>query len=234
MDLIATIRVASRRLVEVAAPDPFAPVARYPGWTMLDLLVHTGSVHRRTMAVVRTLAQEKTDREFPPDEAPATVLPWFTAGAAEMADLLESTDPEVRVWGFGPEPSVGTWRVRMALETDVHRHDAEASLGVAVPLDADLAALGIDEFVSIWGGSLRGVDGAVITLQPTDHDRTWTLVGSDRGVVLGAASGGSIGVATASDLYLWMLGRPAIVGALDGADLTLWSDAFGALPDARR
>ena len=71
---------------------------------MLDLLVHTGSVHYRT---IETGAQQRVGRVFPPDEEPSTVVPWFREGAMRMADLLEATDPATVVWGFGDGWSVG-------------------------------------------------------------------------------------------------------------------------------
>lgn len=234
MDLVATIARAAHRIAEIARRNPAAPVTRYPGWTMLDLLVHTGSVHRRTIAVVRTGARHKVDRVFPLDESPATVLPWFEAGAAELVEVLQAADPAAPVWGFGPHPSVGGWILRMALETDVHRHDAEVSVGQAAPLDPDLACAGIEEFVAIWGGSLTGLGGASLTVRSIDRDRAWTLLGGEGGVGFGEATAAPVATGTASDLYLWMLGRPAIVGAVDGADLSSWDAAFRALPDARR
>ncbi|HWB72304.1 MAG TPA: hypothetical protein VG452_08795, partial [Egibacteraceae bacterium] len=44
----------------------------------------------------------------------------------------------------------GCWRRRMAHETAVHRWDAEAAAGRARPLDAELAADGIDEYFTVF------------------------------------------------------------------------------------
>jgi len=234
MDPVAIIRRASVRLADVAAADASVPVTRYPGWTMLDLVVHTGSVHRRTIATIETRAQERVGRVFPPDEEPATVLPWFGEGATRMADLLEATDPATRVWGFGDGWSVGSWRLRMALETDVHRWDAERSVGEPAPVDPALAAAGIGEFIALWGGVLEVPAGSVLGMRASDTDDTWTLTAGDGGVraIPGGDAAGVIG--PASDLYLWLSTRVPL-DALEHRPATrLWDVALRALPDAKR
>ncbi len=50
-DRLALIRDAGR-LGEVGSESPEAAVPRYPGWTVADLIAHTGRIHRRTIRVV--------------------------------------------------------------------------------------------------------------------------------------------------------------------------------------
>jgi len=237
-ELVAHIRADAEALAVAAVSDPGAAIVRYPGWTQLDLLIHTGSVHRRTTEIVRNRSLERLGRVFPPDEEWSTVLPWFRDGAAEMADLLEHTDPRTPVWAFGPDQSVGSWRVRMALETAVHRWDAERAVGDSAPIDARLAERGIDEFGVMWAASIptEGVAGS-LGLRAAGGDHGWTLEVADGTVRLrsGADAAADVTVAgTASNLYLWLLGREPLDVLEVTGDPTTWEGAIHALPDARR
>jgi len=236
-ELVAHIRADARALAAAASSDPGAAIVRYPGWTQLDLLVHTGSVHRRTIELVRTRSLERLGRVFPPDEEWSTVLPWFEEGALEMADLLEHTDPRTPVWAFGPDHSVGSWRVRMALETTVHRWDAERATGTPDPIDARLAERGISEFGMMWAGSIP-TDGLVgsLSLRGTDGEHGWVMdvVDGVARLASGPADAEVVVAGTASNLYLWLLGRvPLEVLEITG-DPAAWDLAIHALPDARR
>ncbi len=236
-ELVAHIRADAEMLAAAAASNPAAGIVRYPGWTQLDLLVHTGSVHRRTSEIIRARSQERLGRVFPPDEEWDTVMPWFREGAAEMAGILEHTDPRTPVWAFGRDHSVGAWRVRMALETAVHRWDAQRALGSPDPLDARLAERGIGEFGTMWAGSIAtdGVAGR-LGLRATDVGAAWVLEAADGAARLhtGAGDTGPAVAGAASDVYLWLLGRVPIDELQVTGDPASWERAIHALPDARR
>ncbi|WKZ81989.1 MAG: maleylpyruvate isomerase family mycothiol-dependent enzyme [Acidimicrobiia bacterium] len=238
MDLLAVIRTASGRLAGAAASRPGASVPRYPGWTLLDLLIHTGSAHRRATKVVATTAQEKVEREFPPDEVPEVVLPWFTEGVASMVEALERADPISEVWGFGPRPTVASWILRMALETEVHRWDAECAMGSSSPIPAWLAAAGIEELLALWGGVMPLEQAPSLELVLTDLGESWTLSAGEVGARLAPGSPSEPGDAVegdASEIYLWLMGRRDLAGLVcHGSGAVVWDAAFRALPDARR
>jgi uncharacterized protein (TIGR03083 family) len=236
VDLIAAIRDGAERLAASAGGSPQTPVKRYPDWTMNDLLVHTGTVLRRTTEVVVTQAQERPQRVFPEDESPGPVLTWFRQGAMEMADVLASADPELRVWGFGPDPSVGSWITRMALEINIHAHDAEDSLGDPLPLQPELAAIGIDEFVATWGPHLELEGGGALAMVPTDWKARWPLQAGEDGVAVAPRlpEGAASAAATTSDLLLWMLARVGTDQLDVTGDVTGWDELFRSLPDAKR
>ncbi|HSM00843.1 MAG TPA: maleylpyruvate isomerase family mycothiol-dependent enzyme [Acidimicrobiia bacterium] len=234
-DLIRVIRSEAGALADAAERDLAASIARYDGWTELDLLVHTGSVHRRTTETIRTAALDRVRRSFPPDEEPSTVLPWFRDGAEEMADALESADPGLRVWGFGPTPGVHSWTLRMALETTVHRWDAQEPFGSPDPIESDLAVKGIDEFAALWSGtiSVPGDTGA-LCLRATDTGDTWLLSPAEVGVSFARGEADERVSGEAGVLYRWLLGRADIVDLDASADPSPWDQALHALPDARR
>jgi len=234
-DTIAVIRAEAARLAQVARSEPHAPIPRYAGWSMTDLIGHTGSVHQRTIHIATTLPTENPGREPAPPLDPPELIDWFEAGANEMADLLADGDPSQAVWGFGPDPTIGFWTTRMALETAVHRIDAEEAVGMDDDLDQHLSALGIDEFGIMWLAGLpvpENASGGYVALEPTDLDVRWVISAGESFSISrdsdtpAQASFSDI----ASDLYLFLLGRiphhrltatgdpgavQAFVGALD-------------------
>ena len=119
----------------------------------------------------------------------------------------------------------------MALETDVHRWDAERSVGDPAPIDPALAVAGIGEFIALWGGVLAVPARSVLGMRANDTGDTWILT-SDEGRVR-AVSGGGCRV-TAPDLYLWFSAR-APLDALEHFPAALpWDEALRRLPDAKR
>lgn len=234
-DLVDHIRSDAAALARAAEVSPRAGIVRYDGWTQLDLLVHTGSVHRRTLEVVRSRSLERMARVFPPDDEWDTVLPWFREGAALMADVLEHTDPRTPVWAFGPDPCVGSWRVRMALETTVHRWDAQRAVGSPDPLDPVLATRGIDEFGVLWARALPsgGLDHD-LGLRAADTGRTWALAVVEGTARLGPGDADAAVSGSASDLYLWLLGRVPRDDLVVSGDAGPWERAIRSLPNASR
>jgi len=124
-----------------------APVPSCPGWTMVDLVGHLGSVHRWAAEVVRT--REVAERPGAPVD-PGALASWFAAGAEELLATLRATEPGQPCWGFGPPPRlVDFWPRRQALETAVHRWDAQGCAGQASAIAPDLAQDGVDEVVAV-------------------------------------------------------------------------------------
>lgn len=238
----AVIRREGAALLAAARRDLTASIPRYAAWTMTDLVAHTGSVHRRTSWIVRELRTEPTDRVYPPSEDGAVLLPWFEQGVSEMADLLEEADPAVPVWGFGPSPTIGFWQRRMALETAIHRWDAQSAFGRPRPLEPALAAEGIDEYavmhVPHMGKAPAPRPAASLTLHAPDAAASWRVRFTDPGVSMTRGSGGDATLTgSASDLYLELMGRePDLASSAEGDPVVLaaWRDAVAALPDATR
>lgn len=175
---VAAVATESARLLAAALRAPDAQVPACPGWSMRDLLVHTGDVHRHKTAV---LLHGGTGPP-PPELRPTPAAPgggvdqaagWFLRGADALCRVLADLDPATPVWSWGPDQRVAFWSRRMAQETLVHRWDAEeaarllaaggvtgearsadpspeqAAAGIG-PVDPDLAADGIDEHLRVW------------------------------------------------------------------------------------
>ncbi|GAB1692071.1 maleylpyruvate isomerase family mycothiol-dependent enzyme [Krasilnikovia sp. M28-CT-15] len=166
--------------------DPAAPVPGCPGWTLADLLRHTGNLQRWFTVLLRDLAPQRPARpEIDPDlpADPARYPHWLAEGAAAAVAVLRDTDPDAPMWAWGPDQHARFWARRMLLETLVHRVDAERAVGLPTDIDPVLAADGVDEFLTNLPyatpfaphvAGLRGAD-EVIRFECTDLDRRWTV-----------------------------------------------------------
>jgi uncharacterized protein (TIGR03083 family) len=143
-DHLAHLRAdADAVLAVLSVTDGSEPVAACPGWTLHDLVEHLGGVHRWARDIVvtgRPGAEPKADGEL------AT---WFRDGAAALIDALADADPAAATWSFTTDRTVGFWRRRQALETAVHRWDAQSAAGEPEPIDPWLAADGVAEVADL-------------------------------------------------------------------------------------
>src|SRR5205814_4624190 len=140
-----------------------APIRGCPGWTMARLVGHVGQVHQWAGEMVRTRSTEQLDfRSLSEPPEGDGLVPWFTEGVERVAASLEAAGVDVPVWNWGDAPKTSAfWFRRMAEETSVHRWDAEDAIGQAAPIDAGLAAEGIDELLPVLGRRIK-------VLQPFD------------------------------------------------------------------
>jgi uncharacterized protein (TIGR03083 family) len=185
-------RNAARLAGLLAANDPGTPVPSCPGWDLRRLGEHVGRVHGWASGA---LAGDP-DRELP--EAPADaggLAIWYAGLAAELQTALRGADPDAPAWTFDSDGgTAGFWHRRMALETAVHLWDAEDALGTPGPVDAGLAADGVDEVVRMFfprqvrlarAEPLRRALAVEVTTAASAEDlvagqpgsRTWVLAG---------------------------------------------------------
>ena len=233
---LAALRRDGDALLHAAGRDLSASVPSCPGWSTLDLLEHLGRVYRFAARQVRS------EEPLPPDDtelAPQAV-PAATADAlAELLLVLNETDPQAPAWNWDRDaPAVAAyWPRRMAVETAVHRWDAESATGTPAPIDAGLACDGVDEFLTRFLPRRRGrsKDGTVGTVHlhatdaPQREPSEWT-------VDLGPA--GATGIryvhqkadaalrGPAADLLLALWGRPAELERF--GDATIASTVLGS------
>ena len=200
-------------LAQLACRVPLdAGVPSCPEWSLGDLLRHVGTIHRWATEVVRTGAAHDEPPGSGPDAADELAA-WLRSGAAELVKVLDATDPVRECWTLGfPPGRAGFWRVRQALETSLHRWDAQQAAGEPWALPTDLSAVGIDEVLDFFlprQVALGRIEplGPAIELVATDLPRTWTLPPDRPGEPAHAQLRGS-----ASDLYLWLWGRPPAGG----------------------
>jgi uncharacterized protein (TIGR03083 family) len=215
LDYLAAVRADSAALARAARVGLEAPVPACPGWSVADLVLHTGYVQRHKATVVRErLRRPPRATDFPAAPSPDRLIEWFEEGAADLTATLEGTDPATPVWTFHePDQTAGFWRRRMAHETAVHRADAESAHGEIAPVvPAALASDGVDEVLWTMLSRLRKArpgNGETVHLHCTDTEGEWLLtLQPDRVDVRdGHAKADCAARGAASDLLLFVWGR---------------------------
>lgn len=211
------------RLLEAAAHSGLdADVPCCPGWLVRDVVEHTGIVHRHKTSIVRGRLLENPD---PVDAPTSDVVSWYRSGLDELLETLRAANPTEHVFTwYPPDQSVGFWYRRMAHETLIHRVDAEQGLGAVSPIDAELAADGIDEVLTVyvggyppWGAFDPSAD--VARIECVDRPEAWN-------VRFGRFSGTSPVTGTSYDLdsFITIAAELAPTAVIRGsaADLDLW------------
>ncbi|KQV15948.1 maleylpyruvate isomerase family mycothiol-dependent enzyme [Kitasatospora sp. Root107] len=176
----------ARFVAAVKGADLATPVPSCPGWTMADLVRHTGSVQRWFSVLLRGRIQEPprsrdVDLRLPAREG--SWADWLADSATEAAGAFAATDPDTPMWAWGADPHARFWARRMLFETLLHRVDAELALGIRPGIDRALAVDGVDEFLvnlpfatsfAPKVANLRG-DGETIRFRCTDGDGDWLV-----------------------------------------------------------
>lgn len=215
IDHVAHLRENGELMIAGARRDMDAHVPTCPDWNVGKLVIHTGSHHRWVASAVAG-GGDPPGNPSKPGLRGEELLEWFRTGFNELGDLLERTDDATEAWTWSPDGNVGFWRRRTALETLVHRWDAENATGSTTPFDPEIAADCIDEWLTVFipdagkEAEFEGPGGLVI-LNPTDADATWTLAladGSTPEISAGADDGADLTVeATAQQIALMLWGR---------------------------
>lgn len=198
--------------------DASTPVLSCPGWSLGDLAVHLGVIHRWATQMVESGATEPVrDRDvlFAIDPNSPRLVEWFATGARELVQTLASTPLERPVWSWVPNSTAGFWRRRQAHETAVHRWDAQAAMAKPRPIEAALASDGVDEWLTVFAlsrsraRSRQTGAGETFHFHCTDIDGEWIVRFDGPGVQV-RAEHGKADVALrggASDLLLFLWGR---------------------------
>ena len=143
---------------------------------------------------------------------------WYLAHLEQTLDVLSQTN-DAEVWTFSSRGvnNVGWWRRRLAVETAIHRWDAEYAISAtARELDGEVAAAGIEEFVDeflpglLAQPTVTGLNG-MLQLEATDNQRRWVVDLDARRTStaspLSAPGSGAVIRGTLSDLLLWLTNR---------------------------
>jgi uncharacterized protein (TIGR03083 family) len=220
IDYIAAIRSNTDALADAAKSAGIdAQVPSCPEWSVSDLLGHMGTVHRwAAMNLDRDPGAEfMRSRDAGIDVPdPAARIEWVREGGAALADALAARSPDDPAWTWAPPHTVRFWHRRQAHETAMHRVDAELAAGAPGPIDAELAADGIDELLGIvdtrpWLEPIRG-EGESLHFHCTDVDGEWTVrLEPDAMLVAREHAKGDVALrGPASALLCWMQGRGPI------------------------
>lgn len=176
-DYLAALDRDGQALAVAADGRLSAAVAPCPGWSMADLVWHTGVVHWFWCTVVEgQLSDPPSVRPDRPDDG--DLLAWYADGLAGLMAMLRAADPSTPVWTWASQKDVAFVQRRMAQETAVHRWDAETAAGSVRRIEREVAVDGVDEFCSFFlaldAPGARPVDGSV-HLHATDGDGEWLL-----------------------------------------------------------
>jgi uncharacterized protein (TIGR03083 family) len=223
--VLASEAKALASAAEEAGLDASVPTC--PGWTVSDLVLHMGEVHRWATAVVASKATKLSD--VPPDSRgplpePADSIDWFCRGAVALRDTLADADPSVEYAAFLADPATPRllfWARRQTMETTMHRVDAESAVihkAAVTPIIApDVAIDGIDEFLTGFlprsRSPLHTDTPHCLQVAPDYSEHRWTVSISSElpETVRRATDADCIVSGSASDIYLALWNR----GSLD-------------------
>jgi uncharacterized protein (TIGR03083 family) len=223
-----------------AGVEPTAPVPTCPDWQVRDLLLHTGGVHRWAATIVGEARAAPVGVGRPQDivaELPsdAELVDWFRDGHAALVRTLETAAPELRCWTFQPAPSpLAFWARRQTHETAIHRIDAEAAAGALTPVNAEVAADGVDELLTgflSYNRRLRRDTERTLGVHATDTGRHWLVrIGPNAprteratGPLAAEATEATVS-GTAEALYLALWNRQPLSTVVVTGDESLLSD----------
>ena len=162
--------------------DPGTRVPACPDWDVSDLGYHVGWVLDRFRQIAGGRLTERDQiREVAsiPRPGDADLPAWFRQRVAEMDGVLARLAPDEPVWNFTRAPHDGAWvHRRMHHEMVVHRHDLEEALGDTTPIDDEVAADGVAEFMGVLstaGSRWEGERTATLQVSEDATGRTWRL-----------------------------------------------------------
>jgi uncharacterized protein (TIGR03083 family) len=147
-ELVSAVRREGEGILSTAGMGLDADVPPCPGWDLTDLLGHVARIYQFAALVLSSRATEVPDRPELPAGDPVDVL---RDTLDDLVTALAECDAQTPVWNWAAgEPAVAAfWARRMAHESSVHRFDAQSAHGVVQPIDAELAADGLDELIDV-------------------------------------------------------------------------------------
>ena len=167
--------------IELAAPG--ARVPSCPDWDADDLFWHLAEVQFFWGTIVRDgLPGDEAEKRKPerPDGR-AALRALYQRASRELGEALASASPDAYAWTWSDDKTVGFIRRRQAHEALIHRVDAELAAGSRTPLDARLAADGVDEVLRVmYGGApawgrFTPDSGLPVRLRATDTGDSWLV-----------------------------------------------------------
>jgi uncharacterized protein (TIGR03083 family) len=214
LDYIEVIAAEGAALISAMAQGPLdAAVPTCPGWDLRMLASHIGTTWNWSAAIVRERRQAPAPYDMPTLDD-HEVLHYLESGLATLIDALGSCPLDAEVWGFGPQPRTAAfWHRRQAMESAVHRVDAELAIGEPAGVTAAVAVDGIGEYVEVTIPRMhykQDPPPGRLKLTATDTADVWTY---------GAADGGEGTLAgRAEDLFLVLWGRRGDDAVQSGGD----------------
>ena len=227
-----------REVVRAHAEPPIPAIPSCPGWNLTFLLLHLGRNHRLVSSRLRSrdgdpVPASLKDLSFtrlnapwqdwlssgkaPDDEPiPAGLVEWFDEGAAELTQLLAEVADDAQVWNFTGQSKIPAnfYQRQMAVETTLHRWDAQNAVQTPDPVDPELAYNAINllfQFLPMRRKNFQGPQGQGETFHfhRTDGEGEWLLTfnGSELDIKQAHAKGDVAIRGSASDLLLFLWRR---------------------------
>lgn len=179
-DYLRHIRSAADGFVAAVAEGPTdVVVPSCPGWSLHQLVEHLGRVHQWVSGMVATGDAPKEELVGPADGE--DLVAWYGRHARGLLDALVSAGPERPCGTHQPDNQRGLyWFRRQALETAMHRVDAELARGLPASYDRELAADGIGEVLDVWIPKITEVVkapevAAPVLLACADRPERWLI-----------------------------------------------------------
>jgi uncharacterized protein (TIGR03083 family) len=204
-------------LVTAVAAGPLdAPVPTCPDFTVDDLAQHVGSFCGFwTHVLCEGSGRPKTPFDDVGGEGRAE---WLRALGGHLVSELRATPSDTVVWTwFPPDQSAAFVARRVSHELAIHRVDAQLARGPADPVDAELAADGIEEVFRLLSrveaDDPRPAVQRTIHLHGTDHEPAeWLItVGPDGVSVTREHAKGDLALkGPVSDLEMLLYQRPTV------------------------
>lgn len=199
-----------------------APVPWCGSWSVADLTVHLGGIHRWARHVIER--GERPEAGYDPvadDPAPldaASLAIWIRLGSERLSEALVGLADDAPTWHPFPVNRVGAvWPRRMAQETAVHRWDVQRAMGANPTIDAALAVDGIDEYLTlalprlIVRERLEVAEGS-LEVRASDTGDRWLVTARGGTIEVGPAAPPTVSIVqlsgTAQDVLLALWGRP--------------------------
>jgi uncharacterized protein (TIGR03083 family) len=207
------LRADSARLAEVARLGLSADIPSCPGWTVDTVVRHTATVYLHKIEVLRL---GRLPDPWPPDLTSRDALDLYDEARAKVIPALEQAGTDLATWTFSPDDKTSAfWYRRMALETAVHRVDAEQAHDVVTPIDRELALDGIDELLVVMLGGPWWEEGDTkhpvdATVRVTSDGRSWTIRADATSATVTQGREGEADAeifGEANDILLWLWGR---------------------------
>lgn len=223
---LAHFRHEGATAVSLAGGDLDAPIPCCPGWSVGDVAAHLAQVYEHKIACTELGVEPDP---WPPDwPAGRDLGGWLSDSQGRLLALMEGLGPTApsATW-YPPDQTVGFWARRMAHETVIHRADMQLALGGLEPIQADLAADGVDEVLNVmlagdWSDAADdGCRGQRAQISTAGRDWLVTLDQAKVTVTEAPGSADAVLEGDPSDLDLWLWGRRGDEGLVgpDGGEV---------------
>src|SRR4051812_22677906 len=224
-DYLTSLSADVASIAGVGSTSLHARVPSCPDWEVADLIRHVGGFHRY-VTYLAELADGESEQPRGFQSAVAAVnalepnadlVAWLEQGADDLSQALRAATPTKTMRTFYGVHHPALLIRRAATETTVHRWDAAGANGTPQPIEPTLADDAISEFLDVLMPLFFKYDafagtGQTIRLEPAGGDRAaWVIAVGPESTTWCRQTDDSASDATvrasASDLYLWFLGR---------------------------